>query len=149
MGEVKVYTDGGCIGNPGKGAWAYVILRDGEQIRDSAGTAATTNNQMELSAVIYALEKLKILGEAPGSATIHTDSQYVKNGITAWIHNWEKNGWRTANKDPVKNKEYWVRLKALSDEMKPRWTWVRGHAGDPLNELCDAMVRETMEKLPG
>ena len=144
---IKVYTDGGCIGNPGKGAWAYVLLLPGNEIRGSGGVSATTNNQMELSAVIEALEELQTLGTKPGQGVIHTDSQYVKNGITTWIYNWEKNGWRTANKEPVKNKEFWIRLKALSDVMKPSWTWVKGHAGNPMNELCDQLVRETMDKI--
>lgn len=147
MDTITVYTDGGCIGNPGKGAWAYIILKDSEKLSDSAGLKATTNNQMELTAVIRALQTLEPWKPTPGTVVVHTDSQYVKNGITSWIFNWERNGWRTANKDPVKNKDLWVELKALSDRVKPQWKWVRGHNGDPLNEACDALVRETMDRL--
>ncbi len=157
--EITIYTDGGCSGNPGAGGWAFVMI-DGERRGErSGGEAASTNNRMELTAVIEALETVRREVEAeaersdcsesaPRGRTIHvyTDSQYVKNGITSWIHNWEKNGWITSAKKPVKNREYWLRLKKLTDSLHVQWHWVRGHAGDELNERCDAMVREEMKK---
>ena len=125
---IVIYTDGGCSGNPGPGGWAFVVSENGE-IREyrSGGDQSTTNNKMELTAVINALEYAKANGER--DVVILTDSQYVKNGITVWIHSWKKNGWRTSSKAPVKNVEYWVTLDKLNDELNVDWQWVKGHAG--------------------
>ena len=137
---IVIYTDGGCSGNPGPGGWAFVVSENGE-IREykSGGDQSTTNNKMELTAVINALEYAKANGER--DVVILTDSQYVKNGITAWIHSWKKNGWRTSSKAPVKNVEYWVTLDKLNDELNVDWQWVKGHAGIAGNEECDRLVR--------
>lgn len=143
-----VFTDGGCSGNPGPGGWAFVI-NDGENelIEQSGGEPQTTNNRMELQAVIKALEYIIASKETVTSVEIHTDSQYVKNGITVWIHTWKKNGWRTASKAPVKNKEYWITLDALASKLPVTWHWVKGHAGVELNERCDTLVRQEMDIL--
>jgi ribonuclease HI len=144
---VDIYTDGGCSGNPGPGAWAYVIRASGLEIEDSGFEPATTNNRMELSAVIAALRRVEGLpGLAPGGIAVHTDSQYVKNGITQWIKAWKRNGWRTADKDPVKNRELWEVLDALDARLGPSWHWVKGHAGDELNERCDALLGERIKR---
>ena len=137
---IVIYTDGGCSGNPGPGGWAFVVRENGE-IREyrSGGDQSTTNNKMELTAVINALEYAKANGER--DVVILTDSQYVKNGITVWIHSWKKNGWRTSSKAPVKNVEYWVTLDKLNDELNVDWQWVKGHAGIVGNEECDRLVR--------
>ncbi len=143
---IEAYTDGGCSGNPGPGGWAYIISREGGDIRDSGGEDHTTNNRMELTAVIRALERLRTEAPAEG-IRIHTDSQYVQLGITRWIQGWERTGWRTAGGDPVKNRDLWTRLRELSSLLRPEWVWVRGHAGNPLNEACDALVRGEMKKI--
>ena len=137
---IVIYTDGGCSGNPGPGGWAFVVSENGE-IREyrSGGDQSTTNNKMELTAVINALEYAKANGER--DVVILTDSQYVKNGITVWIHSWKKNGWRTSSKAPVKNVEYWVTLDKLNDELNVDWQWVKGHAGIAGNEECYRLVR--------
>ena len=137
---IVIYTDGGCSGNPGPGGWAFVVSEMGE-IREyrSGGDKATTNNKMELTAVINALKYAKSIGE--NDVTILTDSQYVKNGITQWIFTWKRNGWRTSGKSPVKNMEYWVELDALNQEMNVNWQWVKGHVGILGNEECDRLVR--------
>ena len=137
---ILIYTDGGCSGNPGPGGWAFVVSENGE-IKEyrSGGDKATTNNKMELTAVINALKYAKSIEER--DVTILTDSQYVKNGITQWIISWKKNGWRTSGKASVKNMEYWIELDALNGEMNVSWQWVKGHAGIPGNEECDRLVR--------
>ena len=137
---IVIYTDGGCSGNPGPGGWAFVVSENGEIRGDrSGGDQSTTNNKMELTAVINALEYAKANGER--DVVILTDSQYVKNGITVWIHSGKKNGWRTSSKAPVKNVEYWVTLDKLNDELNVDWQWVKGHAGIAGNEECDRLVR--------
>ncbi|MFW6207381.1 MAG: ribonuclease HI [Spirochaetota bacterium] len=143
---IVIYTDGGCSGNPGPGGWAFV-LNDGSLRRErSGGSPATTNNRMELTAVIEALKTVQSeLKDTGRPIELYTDSQYVKNGISSWIHNWERNGWQTANKKPVKNKEYWQKLKALTDKLSVNWHWVKGHSGNELNERCDQMVRQEMD----
>ena len=143
---IVIYTDGGCSGNPGPGGWAFVVSENGE-IREyrSGGDQSTTNNKMELTAVINALEYAKANGER--DVVILTDSQYVKNGITVWIHSWKKNGWRTSSKAPVKNVEYWVTLDKLNDELNVDWQWVKGHAGIVGNEECDRLVRMETAKV--
>ena len=133
---VQVYTDGACKGNPGPGGWG-VWMRWGTHEKELfGGEASTTNNRMELTAVIEALAALK----RHCRVTIHTDSQYVRNGITDWIHNWKVRGWRTADRKPVKNADLWQRLDELRGQHEVHWRWVRGHAGDPGNERADALA---------
>ncbi len=145
MESIEIYTDGGCSGNPGPGGWAFVLRRGDTETVGSGGEANTTNNRMELRAVIAALEEAE--RQAPG-AEVHllTDSQYVKNGIGAWIHTWKRNGWRTADKKPVKNQELWMELDAIVARVKPRFSWVKGHAGNELNERCDSLVQREIAK---
>ena len=145
---VIIYTDGGCSGNPGPGGWAFVIRRaeNGVEFRGSGGEKATTNNRMELRAVIRALEEAE--RQAPGEPVIlNTDSQYVKNGIGSWIAGWKRNGWKTADKKSVKNRELWEELDAVVSRVKPKFLWVKGHAGVEDNELCDQMVQEEIRKI--
>jgi len=145
MPELFAYTDGACSGNPGPGGWGVLLLaRDGERVlreRDlSGGEELTTNNRMELMAAIMALETL----ERPSAITIVTDSAYLKDGITKWIHGWKRNGWRTAARKPVKNVELWQRLDAAAARHDVRWDWVKGHAGHPENERADELARAGM-----
>ncbi len=136
MSEVVIYTDGACKGNPGPGGWG-AWLRSGTHEKELWGGAAhTTNNRMELTAVIEALASLKRHCEVD----IHTDSEYVRNGITTWIHGWKQRGWTTADRKPVKNADLWQRLDALREQHEVRWHWVKGHAGDPGNERADALA---------
>jgi len=140
---VVVYTDGACKGNPGPGGWG-AWLRWGEHERELfGGEPNTTNNRMELTAVIEALGSLK--RRAP--VAIYTDSEYVKNGMTTWIHGWKKRGWLTADKKPVKNIELWQKLDALVGQHDVQWHWVRGHTGDPGNERADALANRGVESL--
>ena len=133
---VDIYTDGACKGNPGAGGWG-ALLTSGEHTRELyGGEAHTTNNRMELLAVIRALEALK----RPCRARVHTDSQYVQLGISKWIHGWKKNGWRTADKKPVKNAELWKELDELARQHEVEWVWVKGHAGHAGNERADALA---------
>lgn len=135
--EVFVFTDGSCLGNPGPGGYG-VVMRYKEFSKElTCGYRSTTNNRMELLAVIAALSILK------ESCVVHitTDSQYVKNGISSWIHSWKKNGWKTSTKAPVKNKELWQALDQLVSEHEVQWHWVKGHAGHPENERCDELAR--------
>ncbi|MDR1174644.1 MAG: ribonuclease HI [Treponema sp.] len=148
--DVEIYTDGGCSGNPGPGGWAYVITGEKKLIREEwGGERDTTNNRMELMAVISALEKLPYLDLAMEKITLYTDSQYVQKGITQWIHSWKRNNWRTAGKEPVKNRELWQRLDVLSSGLPLNWVWVKGHAGNPLNERCDALTQKAIKSLSG
>ena len=141
----SIYTDGGCSGNPGPGGWAYLILKDGELILEkSGGEALTTNNKMELSAVISSLSFLYENGIR--EASLYTDSQYVKNGITNWIFSWKRNGWRTSQKGEVKNKEYWVKLDELNSKLNIEWNWVKGHAGLKWNERVDELTQLEIAK---
>ena len=145
MEKIDIFTDGGCSGNPGPGGWAFVALDNGKVLSySSGGEKLTTNNKMELTAVINALKTCQNLGVK--HVSISTDSQYVKNGITAWIFNWKRNGWKTASKDPVKNKELWIELDALRNNFEISWVWVKGHAGIEFNEMCDSLVKKEMEK---
>lgn len=137
---VVIYTDGACSGNPGPGGWGAILIYGKHRKELSGGEALTTNNRMELLAAISALEALK----RKTAADIHTDSAYVKNGITGWIHGWKKNGWRTADKKPVKNAELWQRLDALTAHHDVQWHWVKGHAGHPENERADELARQGM-----
>ena len=146
MPDLFAYTDGACSGNPGPGGWGcLMIARDGDTIvkqKDlNGGAPATTNNQMELLAAISALESLT----KPSKITIVTDSAYVKDGITSWIHGWKKRGWKTAAKKPVKNEDLWKRLDAACADHDVRWEWVKGHAGHPENERADELARAGME----
>ena len=150
MEKINIYTDGGCSGNPGPGGWAFVVLDGNDLIKKSGGDKDTTNNRMELTAVIKALEYISSTDELKKmKPVIHTDSAYVKNGITSWIKSWEINGWKTASKQPVKNRELWQELKKLDDSISAEWKWVKGHAGNEFNEMCDALVGEEMDRLTG
>jgi len=146
MAELFAYTDGACSGNPGPGGWgALLIARDGDTVVKSrelcGGEAETTNNRMELLAAITALETL----ERATVLTIVTDSSYVKDGITKWIHGWKARGWKTAAKKPVKNEDLWRRLEAATERHRVTWEWVKGHAGHPENEKADELARAGME----
>jgi len=135
---IKIYTDGSCLENPGNGGWAAIIT-DGEKKNQIKGSKKnTTNNQMELLAPIEALKKIP----KGSKVQIFTDSKYVKSGITEWIHNWKKNGWKTANKEPVKNKELWTELDLLANEFEISWNWVKAHSTDKLNNEVDLIARE-------
>lgn len=135
---VEIYTDGSCLGNPGPGGYG-VVMKYQQHLKElSGGFIETTNNRMELMAAIAALESLK----RPCSIDISTDSQYVRQGITQWLVNWKRNNWRTAAKEPVKNKDLWQRLDAACQPHEIRWHWVKGHAGHPENERCDVLARE-------
>ncbi len=140
----EVYTDGACSGNPGPGGWGAVLGWQGKTREISGGEAATTNNRMELMAAIAALESLT----RPVTVRIHTDSTYVKDGITQWIHRWKRNGWKTANKKPVKNEDLWRRLEEALARHDVSWHWVKGHAGHPGNERADALARDAVPR-PG
>lgn len=135
---IKVYTDGSCLENPGKGGWAAIIINDSGRIEIKGSKENTTNNQMELTAPIMALKKIP----QGSKVQIFTDSKYVKSGITEWIHNWKKNGWKTANKQPVKNEELWTELDNLTYEFQIEWNWVKGHSTDTLNNEVDLIARE-------
>ena len=137
---VEVWTDGACSGNPGPGGWGVILSYKGKQKELSGGEAMTTNNRMELMGAIAALESLT----RPCTVALHTDSQYLRQGITAWIHGWKKNGWKTADRKPVKNEELWKRLDAALKQHKIEWKWVKGHAGDPMNERADELARAGM-----
>ncbi|MEY4984896.1 MAG: hypothetical protein RIR62_3162 [Pseudomonadota bacterium] len=145
MPDLFAYTDGACSGNPGPGGWGVLMIarQDGATVKErelSGGEAMTTNNRMELLAAISALETLS----RPTEITIVTDSAYVKNGVTEWIHGWKRNGWRTAGKDPVKNVDLWQRLDAAQRTHKVQWRWIKGHAGHEENERADALARAGM-----
>ena len=135
---IKIYTDGSCLGNPGNGGWAAIIINDKKKIWIKGSKKDTTNNQMELLAPIKALKKIP----KGSKVQIFTDSKYVKSGITEWIHNWKKNGWKTANKQTVKNKELWTQLDDLADEFNIKWIWVKGHSTDTLNNEVDIIARQ-------
>jgi ribonuclease HI len=145
---MRIYTDGGCSGNPGPGGWAYVILGPGDKIHEKWGAEAeTTNNRMELYAALAALEALTKLKVESEIVTIYTDSQYVQKGMSEWIHSWKLNGWRTSDKKPVKNQELWRRLDELAPRFHLKWKWVRGHAGNEYNERCDQMTQEAIASI--
>jgi len=144
--RVVAYTDGACSGNPGPGGWGVLLQAygDGELVKErelSGGESATTNNRMELTAAIQALQALK----AKTGITVRTDSQYVKNGISNWIHGWKLNGWKTAGKGNVKNSDLWMQLDELQCRHEVRWEWVKGHADEPGNERADKLAREGMK----
>ena len=135
--RIIIFTDGACSGNPGPGGWGAILTYNGHRKELTGGEPETTNNRMELMAAISALEAMK----RPCLVELHTDSQYVKNGITSWIHNWKRNGWRTADKKPVKNEDLWRRLDEALAIHKVDWRWVKGHAGHDMNERADALAR--------
>jgi ribonuclease HI len=137
---VVIFTDGACSGNPGPGGWGAILTCGDSDKEISGGEPETTNNRMELMAAISALEALK----RPSRVELHTDSSYLKDGITKWIHGWKRNGWRTSDKKPVKNAELWQRLDRARVRHARDWRWVRGHAGHPENERADALAREAM-----
>jgi len=141
--KVTIHTDGGCQGNPGVGAWA-AVLRAGKHVKEiSGGEVATTNNRMELRAAIEALRSLK----KPCSVEMHTDSQYVRNGITLWMSAWKRNGWRVKSKKPVKNADLWQALDEACARHQIHWKWVKGHAGVPDNERCDQLAGAQMSEI--
>jgi ribonuclease HI len=141
--RVTIHTDGACSGNPGPGGWG-VILQWGDRTKElHGGEAHTTNNRMELMAAIMALETLK----RPVVVDLHTDSQYLRQGITGWINGWKRNGWRTADKKPVKNADLWKRLDDAASRHTVHWHWVRGHAGHDLNERADELAREGIAEI--
>lgn len=140
---LKIWTDGSCLGNPGPGGWAFVAT-DGKNVaRRSGGESNTTNNRMELTAVIKALSAARKHSELE----LHTDSQYVKNGMESWLKNWKRNNWRTADKKPVKNQDLWMQLDELAGQIKINWHWVKGHAGEEFNECCDELARTAAENM--
>ena len=143
MNQVQIYTDGACKGNPGPGGWGVLLLSQDSEKELFGGELATTNNRMELTAVIEALAALK----RPCNVTLYLDSEYVRKGITEWIHGWKAKGWRTSTKQPVKNVELWQKLDALVATAGHQidWRWVKGHAGDPGNERADALANRGVE----
>jgi ribonuclease HI len=148
VSALTIYSDGGCSGNPGPGAWAYILISGEERYRAVESVPSTTNNRMELQGVIAALQEV---GRHPEwrdrELEIFTDSEYVKKGITEWIENWERNGWRTRSREAVKNKELWQDLRRLSRSRSIRWRWLQGHSGNPWNEECDRLVRQAIGRL--
>ncbi len=135
---VEIYADGACKGNPGPGGWGALLRANGRERELHGGEAATTNNRMELTAVIRALEAL----EGRPAVRLYTDSQYVQKGITEWIHAWKRRGWHTADKKPVKNVDLWMRLDEVAGAHRIEWHWVKGHAGHPENERADALANK-------
>ena len=135
---IKIYTDGSCLENPGNGGWAAIIINNGRKTKIKGSKKNTTNNQMELLAPIEALKKIP----KGSKVQIFTDSKYVKSGITEWIYNWKKNGWKTANKQEVKNKDLWTELDILANEFEINWNWVKAHSTNELNNEVDLIARE-------
>jgi ribonuclease HI len=148
--ELNIFTDGGCSGNPGPGGWAYIVMEN-EDRADSGpckiiaekwnAEESTTNNRMELLAVISALEDIENLALSPGKIKVYSDSQYVQKGITEWIKNWKLNNWINTSKKPVKNKDLWLRLEKIAGNYLIEWIWIRGHSGNEYNERCDQMTQ--------
>ncbi len=143
--RVEIWTDGACSGNPGPGGWGAVLRYGAHEKELKGGERLTTNNRMELTAAIEALESLK----RPCAVVVHTDSQYVRGGITGWLAGWKRNGWRTADKKPVKNDDLWRRLDEAAARHGVEWRWVRGHAGNELNERADQLARDGMAPFKG
>ena len=138
---IKIYTDGSCLNNPGNGGWAAIINQNGEVKEISGSVKDTTNNKMELMAPIMALKQIK----QNDQIEIYTDSQYVRLGITEWLHKWIKNNWQTSKKEPVKNKELWIQLYELTNQFEIKWFWVKAHAGNALNEEVDLLAKKAAE----
>ena len=145
MSNVVIYADGACRGNPGPGGWGAWLKSGERELELYGGELVSTNNRMELTAVIEALASLK----RPSEVTVYTDSAYVKNGITTWIHGWKSRGWLTADKKPVKNQALWQRLETLDKAHKVQWRWVRGHSGDPGNERADLLANKGVDSVLG
>ena len=143
MKSIEIYTDGACRGNPGIGGWGTIIQFQNNSKELFGGKAETTNNQMEMQAVIEGLKALK----EPCKIILYTDSKYVMDGITSWIHGWKKNSWKTANKKPVKNMELWQELDQLANQHEITWKWVKGHAGIPGNERADELANKGIDNL--
>ena len=143
--EIQIWTDGACSGNPGPGGWGALLIAGKKRKEINGGEPDTTNNRMELMAAIEALNALK----KPSLVTLHTDSTYVKDGLTKWIHGWKRNGWKTAAKKPVKNKDLWQALEAACERHEIKWVWVKGHAGDEGNEKADELARRGAEEARG
>jgi len=141
-GGIDIYTDGACSGNPGPGGWGAILRYNGTEKELFGGEAATTNNRMEMTAVIEALRALK----RPLAVRVHTDSQYVQKGISEWIHGWKKRGWKTADRKPVKNEDLWRTLDALAAQHRIEWHWVKGHAGHAENERADALANKGLRE---
>jgi ribonuclease HI len=141
--KIIIYTDGACSGNPGKGGWGAVLIHEGNEKYLSGYDKMTTNNKMELTATIESLKSIK----TKSKIELYTDSQYVKNGINSWIINWKKNGWKTASKKPVANKELWIALDECAAKHEVIWFWVKGHAGNKYNEIADELAVKAMNKL--
>ena len=141
---IKIYTDGACKGNPGIGGWGALLVHNEQSIEIFDGELETTNNRMELKAVIEALKHATSMND---DVQIYTDSSYVQKGIQEWIHNWKKNGWRSSNKKPVKNQDLWQELDTLNSSLKVEWFWVKGHAGHPGNERADFLANEGVKKI--
>lgn len=144
-GGIDIYSDGACLGNPGPGGWGVVLKWRGVEKELSGGEHETTNNRMELRAAIEGLAALK----RSSTVRVHTDSTYVRDGITKWIHNWKRNGWKTAGKKPVKNMDLWQRLEEAVARHRVEWHWVRGHAGHPENEQADRLAGEAARRVRG
>jgi ribonuclease HI len=140
---VDIFTDGACSGNPGPGGWAALLRKGTVEKEIAGGEAATTNNRMEMMAAIHALEALT----RPTTVRLHTDSGYLRDGITKWIHGWRRNGWKTAEKKPVKNEDLWRRLEGAMAPHRVEWLWVKGHSGHPENERVDALARAEIKRL--
>jgi len=140
---IDIFTDGACSGNPGPGGWGAILRYNGIEKELSGGDPGTTNNRMEMMAAIAALEALK----RPAQVRLHTDSTYLKDGITKWIHAWKARGWKTANKKPVKNQDLWQRLEAALVPHEVKWFWIKGHAGHAENERADELARTAIERL--
>ena len=137
MNKITIYTDGACVGNPGPGGYGVVLMSGNKTQKLSGGFKHTTNNRMELMACIHALETVR---EPKTEIDLHTDSTYVREGITDWISGWKSKNWKTSQRKPVKNADLWVKLDALNQKLKVRWHWLKGHAGDPMNELADTLA---------
>ncbi len=142
-GRVEIFTDGACRGNPGPGGWGAVLRYKGKERTLKGAEPGTTNNRMELTAAIMALETLS----RPCAVALTTDSQYVKQGVTQWIHQWKRRGWRTADRKPVKNQDLWQRLDAAAARHDVQWFWVRGHTGHPENERADQLANEAIDEM--
>jgi ribonuclease HI len=145
MRRVTIFTDGACAGNPGPGGWAAILIAGSHRRELSGYEPATTNNRMEIMAAIEALRALR----APSEVDLHTDSQYLRNGMSTWLARWKRNGWRTADRKPVKNDDLWRALDALAQTHSVRWHWVRGHDGHPENERCDELANAAIGEQHG
>ena len=143
MERIKIYTDGACRGNPGRGGWGVFIINGQESKKIFGGKIETTNNEMELTAAIKGLESFNL----PTDLDLYTDSKYVMDGINDWIHNWKKNGWKTANKKPVKRSNLWIELDKLNSFHDVKWYWVKGHSGDIGNDMADELANQGIDSL--